>query len=159
MTDTTPNEDFEAPFVVTLKGGAGYEKPWIVIRGNTAEETVARLGEAQINGLLEKAAEYSAEFQNKTGAAAPAAPATQSGPPSRTNGQAPASQPSGAAAPSNGFDGSQHPEGVVCSAAGCGQPVVGKSIKSKKPPYKTYEMWVCPNQRTRGDGHFSEFVN
>lgn len=157
MSDTS--EDFEAPFVVTLKGGAGYEKPWIVVRGNTAEEAVARLGEAKISGLLERAAEYAADFQAQTGAAAPSANGTQGGAPSSARGTGSrGSASSGAAAPSNsGVE--LHPEGLQCSFAGCGQPVQLKIIKSKKPPYKQYDMWVCPNQRARDDGHYAEFIN
>jgi len=155
VTDT---EDFEAPFVVTLKGGAGYEKPWVVIRGNTAEEAVARLGEAHLHNLLEKAAEYSAAFQALTGGAAnQSAPArTASTPSSRPVSQAPAApQPTAAPPAPQDNQGRAHPEGLACPQ--CQQVVGYKTITSKKNG-KSYNMWVCPNQRTREDGHFSEFV-
>lgn len=48
-----------------------------------------------------------------------------------------------------------HPEGIVCSA--CGAPVVKKVINAKTG--KTYQLWSCPNQRSKGDGHYSEFAN
>lgn len=153
MSDIT--EDFDSPFTVTLKGGSGYDKPWIVIRGNTAAETIARLGEASIDGLLERTAEYAAKFQEANGAAAPAGGATgspsvvQSGP--STQGQQ-AAAPS-AAAPSRQL----HPEGLKCGS--CQGDVVFKEITQKKPPYKSFKMWVCENQRSRGDGHHSEFIN
>lgn len=38
MTDTT-----DAPYVVTLKAGASYDSPWIVVRGDTADEVKDRL--------------------------------------------------------------------------------------------------------------------
>ena len=48
MSETT-----DSPVIVTLKGGAGYEAPWIVLRGDTIEE---------VQGLLENAA--NSEFTN-----------------------------------------------------------------------------------------------
>lgn len=163
MNDYVPPEDVEAPISLTMRTGPGYEAALLTVRAHDAEQLVARLGELQVAEALDKVVEYNLELQKKAGAAAPSAPATQAGPPSQSGGQAPARSSSsasrGAAAPDNGFDGTPHPEGTVCSAPNCGQPVVGKTIKSKKPPFKTYEMWVCPNQRQRNDGHFSEFVS
>lgn len=144
MTDLT--EDFDSPFTVTLKGGSGYDKPWIVIRGNTAVETVARLAEAKLEGLLEKTAEYAADFQAQNGAA-PTTAAPAGGSPSRSQ-----SAPQGAA-PSS--DRQLHPEGLKCSS--CQGDVVFKEITAKTG--KKFKMWVCENQRARGDGHTSEFIN
>lgn len=149
MNDYVPTEDFEAPFVVTLKGGTGFEKPWIVIRGNSAAEAVARLAEAKLEGLLEKTAEYAADFQATTGAAAPAGDHRSPSGGSSTQGQQ-AAAPS-AAAPSLQF----HPEGLKCSS--CQGSVVFKEITAKTG--KKFKMWVCENQRSRGDGHHSEFIN
>lgn len=48
-----------------------------------------------------------------------------------------------------------HPEGISCGS--CGAPVVKKVINAKTG--KTYQLWSCPNQRSKGDGHYSEFAN
>lgn len=142
-------DEFEAPFVVTLKGGTGFEKPWIVIRGNSAAEAVARLAEAKLEGLLEKTAEYAADFQAKNGAASPAgdhrSPSGGSSTQTRTTG----------AAGSSGAAPQTHPEGLKCGK--CQGTVAYKEIKAKSG--KTFKLWVCENQRERNDGHHSEFIN
>lgn len=54
MSDTA-----DAPFVATIKGGKGYEVPWLVVRGNTAEEladNVSALAEANLYDLVASAA-------------------------------------------------------------------------------------------------------
>lgn len=39
----------------------------------------------------------------------------------------------------------------------CGEVVVYKQITSKAG--KRFELWTCPNQKSRGDGHHSEFID
>lgn len=40
MTETA-----DSPYVVTMKGGTGYDAPWIVVRGDTATQVTERLRE------------------------------------------------------------------------------------------------------------------
>lgn len=151
------NEDYgvEAPFTITLKGGSGYDKPWLVLRAQTAEEAVGLLGEAQATELLDRIAEYSAEFQVKTGGGVEKAPAGNSsrgsGTPSRSAGP---SARGGAARPASS-DVEYHPEGLKCPKDDA--PVIYKKITTKAG--KSFELWVCENQREKGDGHHSEFIN
>lgn len=159
MSDNDNFEGPEAPFTITLKGGAGYEKPWLVLRAASAEDAVALLGEAHSAELLDRIAEYAAEFQGKTGAAAPSAAGTKSGgsPSSPRGASSRGSSSRGAAAPKSqqqSSDVEYHPEGVTCPVDN--EVVVYKEINSRG---KKYELWVCPNQRSKGDGHFSEFIN
>lgn len=159
MSDTEELAGPQAPFTITLKGGSGYDKPWLVLRAESAEDAVALLGEAQAAELLDRIAEYSSEFQSKNGAAASSANGTQGGSPSPRGTGSRGSSSRGAAAPSQPAqsDVEYHPEGKTCSKAGCGAPVIYKKIAAKTG--KTFEMWVCENQRERNDGHHSEFIN
>lgn len=142
----------DAPFTVTLKQGAGFESPWLVLRGQSAEDVVALLGEAKLNELPRLISEFAADFRGETGAAAQGAPARSSGSPSRSQ-----AAPRRAAAPQQSAqaDVELHPESLTCH---CGGAVQYKKITAKASG-KTFEMWVCPNQRSKGDGHFSEFIN
>jgi hypothetical protein len=152
----------EAPFTITLKGGSGYDKPWLVLRAASAEDAVALLVEAKASELLEQIASYATDFQEKVAGAAPeGAPAesrstgTQS--PSRS-GSSGGSQRRGAApAPKQSSDVEYHPEGLTCGKANCGGSVIFKKITTKAG--KSFELWVCEYQREKGDGHHSEFIN
>lgn len=153
-------EEFEgpqAPFTITLKGGSGYDKPWLVLRGQSAEDAVALLVEAQATELLDRIAEYAAEFQGKVAGAAPDAPAKSSdrstGSPSRSGARGGSSR--GSAPAQSSSDVEYHPEGLKCSK--CQAPVIYKKITSKAG--KTFELWVCENQRERNDGHHADFIN
>lgn len=70
-------EGFEqAAVVATLKGGAGYDAPWLVFRSNTADEA-NNLLEAAANGdLLNTTASAAAAFQQAYRSALPEAPQT-----------------------------------------------------------------------------------
>lgn len=46
MSSEDPFSDSAGALTVTLKGGSGYEEPWLVIRGATAEEAKRRVAEA-----------------------------------------------------------------------------------------------------------------
>lgn len=144
----------EAPITITLKGGSGYDKPWLVLRAVSAPDALALLAEAELNELPGKIAEFAASFQEKNGAAPQtSAPARSSGSPSRSQGA-----PRGAAPQQQqqSSDVEYHPEGLACSK--CQGDVQLKTITSKKNG-KKYDMWVCPNQSDRNDGHHSEFIN
>lgn len=45
-----------------------------------------------------------------------------------------------------------HPEGKTCAA--CGSSVVYKEAKGGQ-----YKFWTCPNQKSKGDGHHSEWID
>ena len=152
----------DTPYTITLKGGAGFEAPWLVVRASSAEDAVALLGEAVMAELPEKIAEFAADFRDKAGAGASGATGAQRGGSSPSQGGANprgrrassgASAPQRQAAPSNN-DAENHPEGLECGS--CGQPVIFKEIDSRG---RKFQLWVCPNQRTKGDGHHSEFIN
>lgn len=149
------NEGPDAPFTVTLKQGAGFESPWLVLRGSSAEDVVALLGEAQLNELPRLIGEFAASFRGEAGAASQStsAPARSSGTPSRSQaaprrGAAPQSQPAG--------DVEYHPEGLTCGANGCGKAIYLKTGTSKAG--NEYQVWTCPDQRQKNDGHFSDYV-
>ena len=46
MSSEDPFSENAGALTVTLKGGKGFEEPWLVIRGSTAEETKRRVAEA-----------------------------------------------------------------------------------------------------------------
>lgn len=46
MSSEDPFTDQAGSYTVTLKGGKGYEEPWLVIRGATADEAKRRVVEA-----------------------------------------------------------------------------------------------------------------
>lgn len=70
MSDSTPTD---APFTATLKAGAGYEAPWLVLRADNPAELEANL-DVVTEGLLQKINDVAALFQ---GARAVSAPATE----------------------------------------------------------------------------------
>lgn len=153
----------DLPIKCTLKAGAGFDAPWLTVDAATPEDLEFKL-QALANGSALAAV---VEAANTLKAANNAAPLLQNG----AEAQAPApvaaapAQPQGwgapaAAAPAFAQPAQQagpvlHPTDV-CPVDN--QRVQEKVITSKKNG-KTYEMWVCPNQRTRGDGHYSEFKN
>jgi hypothetical protein len=155
-------DEFQGPAVpikITLKGGAGYEAPWIVFSAESAEDAVALLAESEVADLPKLVAEYSASFREKAGSAPAqsAGGARTSGSPSRsgrtsTTGRQSATR--GAAPQSQQDDVEYHPEGVTCGA--CGEVVIYKKINKGQ---RSFELWTCPNQRQRNDGHHSEFIN
>lgn len=152
----------EAPYTITLKGGSGYAAPWLVLRAQSAEDAQALLVEAKAAELLESIAAYASDFQEKVAGAEPAntsAPAggRSTGSPSRSGARGGSQRGGSAPAPKNG-EVELHPEGLKCEKAGCGGDVQLKTITSKKNG-KKYDMWVCPNQQDRNDGHHSEFIN
>jgi len=53
--------------------------------------------------------------------------------------------------PVQSFNGAPHPEGLVC--AKCAAPVIGKVIRSGS------KLWTCPNQQSKGDGHYTKWLD
>lgn len=140
----------------TLKAGADYSAPWLTVDATNVEDLSAQLDAILSSDVTErliatanllKAANNAAPLvANGQEAAAP-----QAAPPAQKSwGQAPA------AAPTNGgpVDGAVHPTDVCQS---CGQSPRYKNITAKSG--KQFQLWSCPNQRSRGDGHYSEFAN
>lgn len=161
----------DAPFTVTLKGGAGFEAPWLVLRGSSAEDVVALLGEAQLNELPKLIGEFAASFRGEAGAAAPSASGgARGGSPSPQRASTPRGRQasSGASAPQSAGVTSTavhnppqsnveyHPEGLVCGAPNCGKEIYLKTGTSKAG--NEYQVWTCPDQRQKNDGHFSDYV-
>jgi len=86
-----------AAFTATIKAGPGFEAPWIVVRGNTAEELKQRLHEAYsglVGPLLATAEVFASEYQ---GAVKPA----------NTTQSNPGSQNFGGSQGNGGFNGNQ----------------------------------------------------
>lgn len=147
---------------VTLKAGTGYDSPWIVVYGDNPDEVQFKL--QNISGVIEatvQAANLLKGANNAAplleGAPAEAAPAAPQQPAGWGN-SAPQAQPQWSQ-PQQGAPAAPqvrlHPEGKTCA---CGQVLIFKEITSKKNN-KTYQMWTCPSQQRKGDGHDSEFVN
>lgn len=143
--------------VTTLKGDGS--APWIVVHTETAAENEQALTEV-MGGLLQTATEASAllagatRVSNGLGPGAPAntQPQNQWQGNQRQNvqqnqGQ---SQPPSYGQNAGGFAGTPHPEGKTCPM--CGAGIVGKQPREKR-------MWTCPNQRSKGDGHYVEWIN
>ena len=153
-------EEQYAPYVVTLKGGGGFDAPWLVLRAQSAEDAVALLGEATLAELPEKIAEFAGSFQEKMsgGSSAPKEKKTES----RSSSSGGSSRGSGrGSAPAKSEPADEelefHPEGLECDKRGCDGRVHYKKIKSGAG--KVFELWVCEHQRSKGDGHFSSFIN
>lgn len=66
--------------VVTLKGGASFSDPWIVIHANSVEEADAQM-DAKLAALMEKTHRVAKKFVEVGGGTAPAAPAQTSSAP------------------------------------------------------------------------------
>ena len=62
-TKITMAENTEGKIVVTLKGGKGYEAPWIVIHANDIAEANAHLNDEALAGLIKQTKKV-AEFFN-----------------------------------------------------------------------------------------------
>lgn len=77
-------EDSNGKIVVTLKGGKGYEAPWVVLHCDTVAEANDALSDEALVELLDKASKAGAYFARKGASAAPAqasaAPAAQNSP-------------------------------------------------------------------------------
>jgi len=76
----------EGKVTVTLKGGAGFNAPWVVIHGSTVNDALGQLSDTELPALLEKAQKASKYFGDKAETptptpAAQGASQTQSGQP------------------------------------------------------------------------------
>lgn len=143
----------DLPLKATLKAGAGFDAPWLTVDATDPHDLATKLqslGQAGVHEALVEAA-------NLLKAANNAAPLASGG----QEAQAP-QQPQGwgqpqqqVPAPSNG-GAQQHPEGKQCQQ--CGTVLQFKQV-NRKSDGKTFKFWACPNQKSRNDGHTSEFAN
>ena len=144
----------ELPIKVTLKAGAGFDAPWITVDAADPSDLKFKLDnfdgpvlQAVVDtaNALKAANVIGAPDVPQAAPQAPAAPAQPSGwgKPAAQQAPAPQQQPGVV----------YHPVDVC---GGCGSRVQEKVITSKSTG-KTYELWTCPNQRAKGDGHYSEF--
>lgn len=88
-TVTTPNipNNTEAKIVVTLKGGAGYDAPWIVIHADTIPEAQAQVSDSALADLMKQTKKVAEFFVG---------PKQQGGRPLQPGQPAGSVQPSGA---------------------------------------------------------------
>ncbi|BCP36420.1 hypothetical protein MINTMi198_17900 [Mycobacterium intracellulare M.i.198] len=96
-----PQEDGKV--VVTLKGGSGYDAPWIVVHASSAEDAESQLDEKMVS-LMAKTKKAARHFSGLGEDSKPAAPARQAAP-------APAQQPPAGSPPCPG-DGWVYKSGV-----------------------------------------------
>lgn len=117
---------------LTIKGGAGYEAPWVVVRGSV-EEIYGELqkldgDESFLEAVTTVAATFQKLYVQATGAIPQAAPAQGSG-------AAPAAQQGGGWVPPN------------CAKDNCGKPLVFESWTNKDGS-KTYgPAWRCTSRK------------
>lgn len=142
----------EATYTATLKAGGGYHDPWLVIRAEDEDGLIDRLQAVRDKGLAEmllSAAETLHALKN-------AQPLVDAGPQPAPQQQQPTNVQQG---PWQNQQPVQqtvrlHPEGIKCAA--CSSPVQWKEFDSKQGNH--IKLWVCPNQRRRDDGHYSEWA-
>lgn len=163
-----------SPITVTLKGGAGYEAPWLVIRGNTPNEVATMLrdlgelpsatveasnlfrGVTTVGPILPNAPQEAPVQQGTVTqgpwGGAPAQPVQSAQPPQWAGAASP--QPTApVAAPAQQIQ--LHPTDV-CQT--CGQRPQYKVV-NRRTDGKQFKFWTCPNQKSRNDGHYSEFAD
>ena len=81
-TTTTPTEtttvatpNTESKIVVTLKGGAGFNDPWIVVHAADAQDALATLSDESMKELVELTTKVGKKFSESGAPARSAAPA------------------------------------------------------------------------------------
>lgn len=67
----TPSPDTQSKIVTTLKGGAGFDAPWIVIHSDSVGEALEVLNNENIGDLMDAAQKAAAKFNNGKPAPAP----------------------------------------------------------------------------------------
>lgn len=61
-TTTVTTQDSQAKIVTTLKGGSGYEAPWIVIHSDTADEALEVLQDEKLKELIDHTKKVASYF-------------------------------------------------------------------------------------------------
>lgn len=133
-----------AKIVVTLKGGPGYDAPWLVFHGNTVAEALDTVSAAEASGLMVavgKAAEAFRTHANVGGVlgASPVSPAPQ--------------QQAAPAAPQSAPQGPPGATSPTC-------PHGVKTYKTSKPgAAKAWKAWMCPAPQGTPDQCKPEWIN
>lgn len=140
---------------ITLKGGTGYDAPWVVLKGGTLDEAAGELAKLNADdATLRAVATVAAAFHRvyleaKNGVAAPAP--TQQAPVTSPTPSEPipqASQPAPQAPPQDD-DG-----GGFCGK--CGTQREWRQW-TQKGTNKEFKGWFCPKSTAKGDGHTPVF--
>jgi hypothetical protein len=156
----------EAPYVVTVKASGNHDAPWIVVRGDTADEVEQRLRDVYKIGTAVVAT--ASAFRNEWAAEAGAAPATQQGQSpavqavaSGLDGQVVSTTPTTPAPSGNAPQAQAAPGGVTVEEGRWGDryehnlpnapqtawgPAVKKTAKSKSG--KFYSRWIDPRDKS-----------
>lgn len=145
-----PNE-----VVATLKGDGS--APWIVAHGDEVKDAEKILEDALAGSFFQTVAEASTLLAGAVKIANGLPPQGAQQPPQQDYQQRQQVQQNpqqnqwnNPPAGNSGFAGTPHPQGKTCPM--CGAGIVGKQPREKR-------MWTCPNQRTKGDGHYVEWIN
>lgn len=149
----------ELPIKLTLKAGAGYDAPWITVDAADPSDLGFKVAALNDGELLQNVIDLANVLKaaNAIGSSAPvAAPAAPTAVPASAPGWAQPAQAAAPVAPPQQPAVRFHPEGILCSS--CNAGVIFKQIQSKASG-KTFQLWTCPNQKSKGDGHYSEFAN
>lgn len=144
--------------VATLKGDGS--APWIVAHGDEVSEAERLIEDALKGSFFQTVAEASTLLSGAVkvanGMQNPQQPVQQPAQQDWQGQQRQAVQQNQGygqqSAPVSQFSGTPHPQGLVCQM--CNSAVVGKQ---PKPGGK--RLWCCPNQRSKGDGHFVQWIN
>lgn len=124
---------------VTLKGGTGYDAPWIVVKGTSVQEALDTLNEIREKGLMDVTAKAAGMFQGYVGGASHAAGAGASQGTGQQGGgysQRPPAQPSGP------------PPGVEARNCRHGQMVYRTGMSKFNKPYQAF---FCPQPKESHD--------
>lgn len=146
----------DLPLKATIKSGKDYDAPWLTVDGADPADLVFKLDALLNSDASAKVVELANQFKaaNNAGPILPGGPAAAQ-PPAQQGGWGAPQQQAPAPAWSGGpQNGTPHPENKACP---CGQVLQYKSGTSKAG--KPYKLWACPQQRQRGDGHVTEFVD
>lgn len=175
-TQTTRNikgvnvsDDTNSKIGVTLKAGPGYDAPWVVIRGDSAEDVLTTIKDVNDAGLLLAVRIASQAFQaqvsgspeqaaaavlgatpvpdtaSPAGTGQPVSPAP--GAPAGTGvGNYPAPAP-----PSNQFQNQQLPAALAPACPTCGGPTKMLTDGKNNPPQ--WKGWFCQNAPRGGPKH------
>lgn len=114
---TVTVQNTEGKLTVTLKGGAGFDAPWIVIHADDASDALEQLKAPELKELMELTKKAGAHFSGGNGSA---------GRPQQAAASAPAQSNAGSSAPSCSHGAMTYRKGI--------------SKKTNKP----WEAYFCP---------------
>ena len=72
-TSVANTPDTQSKIVVTLKGGSGYEAPWIVVHADSADDALETLNDERMKALMEQTKKVGSFFGSGGGNSRPAA--------------------------------------------------------------------------------------